>query len=87
MKELEPLLGLFVATVILVDPGVLREFWIRSATGRLIFKYDLATGEVVKAHVAGAPKCPRPYTTGGEGASMISGASIGRCKKFKAERL
>jgi flavin reductase (DIM6/NTAB) family NADH-FMN oxidoreductase RutF len=57
------------------------------AKGRLISKYDLVIGEVVKAHVAGAPTYPQTLHYRGQGVLMISGASIGRCKKFKAERL
>ena len=62
-------------------------FECRLADGRLISKYDPFIWEMVKAHVASAPKYPQTLHYRGQGVFMTSGPSISRRKAFKPERL
>jgi flavin reductase (DIM6/NTAB) family NADH-FMN oxidoreductase RutF len=62
-------------------------FECRLADGRLISKYNLFIWEVVKAHVAIAPKHPVTIHYRGEGQFMISGDSLNLRRKFKPEML
>jgi hypothetical protein len=55
--------------------------------GSLISKYELFIWEVVKAHVATAPKCPETVHYRGEGVFTISGRSMGLRAKFKPENV
>ena len=62
-------------------------FECRLADARQISKYGLFVWEVVKAHVATAPKYPETLHYRGEGVFMVSGRSMNLKKKFKAQNL
>ena len=62
-------------------------FECKLAEGKLISKYNLFIWEVVKAHVAIAPKYPKTLHYRGEGIFMLSGRSLNLYKEFKAEKL
>jgi hypothetical protein len=55
--------------------------------GSLISKYELFIWEVVKAHVATAPKCPETVHYRGEGVFMISGRSMGLPRNLSRKTL
>jgi flavin reductase (DIM6/NTAB) family NADH-FMN oxidoreductase RutF len=57
------------------------------ADGSQIAKWGLFIWEVVKAHVATAPKYPETFHYRGDGVFMISGPSIDLHQEFKPERL
>ena len=54
---------------------------------RMIRTYGLFIWEVVKAHVAMSPKRPQTVHYRGEGEFMISGGTVNRRRKFRAENL
>ena len=54
---------------------------------RLVDKYNFFIFEVVKAHVAAAPKRPETMHYTGEGVFMISGKIISPCALFRPEIL
>ena len=63
-------------------------FECRLADASLIDKYSLFVLEVVKAHVAKAPKYPRTIHYRGDGVFMISGTNTSRHRKlFRPEML
>ena len=63
-------------------------FECRLADASLIDKYSLFVLEVVKAHVAKAPKYPRSIHYRGDGVFMIAGANTSRYRKlFRPEML
>ncbi len=53
----------------------------------LIGKYDFFIFEVVKAHVARTPKYPQTMHYTGDGVFMLSGKTVSRRAKFRAEML
>ena len=53
----------------------------------LIGKYDFFIFEVVKAHVAARPKTPRTVHYTGAGVFMISGQTLSRRRRFRADML
>jgi len=59
----------------------------RVADARLVARYNFFIFEVVKAHVATAPKYPRTLHYRGEGIFMVSGKSISLRKDFRPEML
>jgi flavin reductase (DIM6/NTAB) family NADH-FMN oxidoreductase RutF len=63
-------------------------FECRLADASLIDKYSLFVREVVKAHVAKAPKYPRTIHYRGDGVFMIAGMNTSRYRKlFRPEML
>ena len=63
-------------------------FECRLADSSLIGKYSLFVLEVVKAHVAKAPKYPRTLHYRGDGVFMIAGTNTTRYRKlFRPEML
>jgi len=63
-------------------------FECRLADARMIKRYSLFVFEVVKAHVATAPKYPRTVHYRGDGVFMISGENTRRYRRlFKPEML
>lgn len=62
-------------------------FECRLADAALIPKYGIFVWEVVKAHVAAAPKNPQTLHYRGDGEFMVAGSSISLRKKFKAQNL
>ena len=63
-------------------------FECRLADASLIDKYSLFVLEVVKAHVAKAPKYPRTIHYRGDGVFMIAGTNTSRYRKlFRPEML
>jgi flavin reductase (DIM6/NTAB) family NADH-FMN oxidoreductase RutF len=50
-------------------------------------KYSLFIWEVVKAHVATAPKYPKTFHYRGDGVFMISDGNVSRRRQFKPEML
>lgn len=63
-------------------------FECRLIDASLIAKYSLFVLEVVKAHVAAAPKYPRTLHYRGDGVFMLSGANTARYRRyFKAQNL
>jgi flavin reductase (DIM6/NTAB) family NADH-FMN oxidoreductase RutF len=84
--------GLTTAPAVKVKAPLIAEcfanFECRLADGSLISKYSLFVLEVVKAHVARAPKYPRTLHYRGDGIFMISGTTTSRYRRlFKAEML
>jgi len=55
--------------------------------GSQISKHSLFIWEVVKAHIAAAPKYPKTVHYRGEGVFMISGRNISRRSQFKGQNL
>jgi len=70
-----------------VNAPLIREchanFECRLADARLVGKYDFFIWEVVKAHVAPAPKQPRTLHYTGDGVFMVSGKIISRRRRFR----
>jgi flavin reductase (DIM6/NTAB) family NADH-FMN oxidoreductase RutF len=63
-------------------------FECRLFDSRLIRKYNLFVLEVVKAHVAAAPRFPRTLHYRGDGLFMVSGPTTARYRRlFKPEML
>lgn len=62
-------------------------FECRLHDGRQINKYSLFIWEIVKAHVARAPKRPQTLHYRGDGEFMLSGTHISRRAKFRPEML
>lgn len=62
-------------------------FECRLADGSLIRKYGFFIWEVVKAHVARAPKYPRTLHYRGDGVFMLSGRHLNLRNKFRTENL
>ena len=62
-------------------------FECKLADGRQISKYGLFIWQVVKAHVAIAPKYPKTLHYRGEGVFMTSGGTINLRKRFKQQNL
>jgi flavin reductase (DIM6/NTAB) family NADH-FMN oxidoreductase RutF len=63
-------------------------FECRLVDSSLIRKYSLFVLEVVKAHVASAPKYPKTIHYRGDGEFMIAGANTSRYRKlFKPQML
>jgi flavin reductase (DIM6/NTAB) family NADH-FMN oxidoreductase RutF len=62
-------------------------FECRLADGSLIDKYNFFIFEVVKAHVATAPKHPQTLHYTGDGVFMVSGKIISRRAQFRPEML
>ena len=62
-------------------------FECRLADASQIPRYGLFIWEVVKAHVATSPKCPKTLHYRGDGEFMVSGRSISLRGKFRPENL
>jgi flavin reductase (DIM6/NTAB) family NADH-FMN oxidoreductase RutF len=62
-------------------------FECKLADSRLVAKYNFFIFEVVKAHVAPAPKHPETLHYTGEGVFMVAGKTVSRRRQFKPEYL
>lgn len=62
-------------------------FECKLADGALIDAYNFFIFEVVKAHIATSPKCPRTLHYTGDGEFMVAGKMITRRSKFRPELL
>jgi flavin reductase (DIM6/NTAB) family NADH-FMN oxidoreductase RutF len=62
-------------------------FECKLADARLIATYNFFIFEVVKAHVARAPKHPETLHYTGEGVFMVAGKTVSRRSRFKPEYL
>ncbi|HEY7394849.1 MAG TPA: flavin reductase family protein [Gemmatimonadaceae bacterium] len=80
------LFGLTAARATKVKAPLIAEcyanFECRLADARLVSKYNFFIFEVVKAHVAVAPKYPRTIHYRGDGVFMISGANTSRYRRL-----
>ncbi|HLW92995.1 MAG TPA: flavin reductase family protein [Roseiarcus sp.] len=83
--------GLTVEKAARVKAPLIREcfanFECRLADGALIETYNFFIFEVVKAHVARAPKWPKTLHYTGDGVFMVSGKIISRRRQFRPELL
>jgi flavin reductase (DIM6/NTAB) family NADH-FMN oxidoreductase RutF len=62
-------------------------FECKLADARLVATYNFFIFEVVKAHVARAPKHPETLHYTGEGVFMVAGKTVSRRRQFKPEYL
>lgn len=75
----------------IVDAPLIKEcfasYECRVADDSMLDKYNFFVLEVVKAHVAAAPKFPKTVHYRGDGVFMVSGANIDYSARFKPEML